>query len=138
MYCRYLSVSACISCLGPLGHGIHHSVPKTHSRDPAPGGGHSGHPRACALPLYDPIQAPTLDPIFRFFLKNPCLALSCHGHRIGLDTRDRPKLGPIVLPRAWNRTRLRVLNSDIYLWPEGASKMPPSNNFVFWSVLPRP
>ncbi len=31
-----LSVSACIACIGPLGHGNHHSIPKTPSRDPAP------------------------------------------------------------------------------------------------------
>ena len=132
------SVSASIACIGPLGHENHHSIPKTPPRDPAPGGTHSGHPRAWAQPLFFPIPAPTLDPIFLFFLKNPCLDLSRHCHRIGQDTQDRPKLCPIVPRRSWNRKRLRVLNSDIYLWIEGASKMPLSHIFVFWSVLPRP
>jgi len=62
-----LSVSSVSVCIGPLGHGNHHSIPKTPSRDPAPGGTHSGHPRACAQPLFDPIPIPPLDPIFRFF-----------------------------------------------------------------------
>ena len=80
-----MSVSACISCLGPLGHGIHHSVPKTHARDPAPGGGHSGHPRACALPLFDPIQAPGLDRFFYFSWRIrvwTCLATAIESARI--------------------------------------------------------
>ena len=104
--CMYLyvcvhisSVSACIASTGPLGHGNHHSVPKTPSLDPAPGGTHSGHPRACARPLFDPIPTPSSYPIFRFF-KNLCLDLSCHGHRIRPNALDRPKLCPIALPSA--------------------------------------
>ena len=67
------SVSASIACIGPLGHGNHHSIPKTPPRDPAPGGTHSGHPRACARPLFDPIPTPPSDPIFRFFRQESVL-----------------------------------------------------------------
>ena len=67
------SVSASIACIGPLGHGNHHSIPKTPPRDPAPGGTHSGHPRACARPLFDPIPTSPSDPIFRFFLQESVL-----------------------------------------------------------------
>ena len=67
------SVSASIACIGPLGRGNHHSIPKTPPRDPTPRGTHSGHPRACALPLFDPIPIPPSDPIFRFFLQESVL-----------------------------------------------------------------
>ena len=132
------SLSACIACIGTLGHRNHHSVPKTPSRDPAPGGTHSGHPRACAQPLFDPIPIPPLDPIFGILMKNQCLDVYCHGCRIGHEHPDGPKLCPLALPRALYRLHSRVLKSDIYLWLEGASKMPPYNNFVFCGVLPRP
>jgi hypothetical protein len=82
-------VFKCIACIGPLEHENHNSVPKTPSPDPATEGTHSGHPRACAHPLFDPSPIPPPRPeFFYLFLKNLCLDLSCHGHRISQDPPD--------------------------------------------------
>ncbi len=129
VYVSMLSVSACIACIGPLGHENHHSIPKTPFRGPALSRTHSGHPRACAQPLFNPIPTLPLDLIILFFLEVLCLDLSCHCHSIGQDAPDRPKLCPIALPSAQYWTRLCVLKSDIYLWLEGASKTPPLQQF---------
>ena len=135
--CKY-AISICMYCMpwttGALNPPQH--PPNTLSW-PRTRGDPLRAPQGMGPTTFLPHPSTTLDPIFLFFLKNPCLDLSCHGHRIGQDTQDRPKLCPIVLPRAWNKTRSRVVKSDIYLWLEGASKMPPSNNFVFWSMFPR-
>ena len=54
--------------------------------------------------------------------------LSCHGHIMGQDHADKPKRGPIALPRALYKTHSCVLKSDIYFWFYGAPKMTPSIN----------
>ena len=118
--CMYVYVCVCICIYCMLGHGNHHSFPETPSGDPAPGGTHSGHPRACTQPLFDPIPIPHLDPILGFLFKNRCLDVYCHSCRIGHEHRDRPKHCPLAHPRALYRTHTRVPKSGMYLWLVGA------------------
>ena len=118
-----------------LGHGNHHSFPETPTGDPAPGGTHSGHPRACTQPLFDPIPIPHLDPILGFLLKNRYLDVYCHSCRIGHEHRDRPKHCPLAHPRALYRTHTRVPKSGMYLWLVGAWNMHPVQQFcVSWRL----
>jgi hypothetical protein len=85
VYADILSVSVCIVCIGALGHRNHHSVPKTYSRDPLPQWSHSGHPRACAWPLLDPIPPPPPAPDFFIFSSRisvwTCLATALESAR---------------------------------------------------------
>ena len=127
------SVSAAIACIGPLGHGNHHSIPKTPPRDPAPGGTHSGHPRACARPLFDPIPTPPSDPIFRFFLSRigvgTCLATAIESARM-LWTRQnfaespsrQHSTGPACV--CWNQI-------FIFAWRVHQRRPPPTLLWLF-------
>ena len=100
-----------------------------------PGGPTQGTPGHVPDHFLTPSQPPPPTRFFDFSVKNRCWDLSCHGHRIRPDALDTPKLCRIALPPAKYRTRLRVLKSDIYFCLEGASKTPPSNTFVTWSIL---
>ena len=111
--------------------------PKHPLLTPHPGGPTQGTPSNVPDHFLTPSHPPPPTRFFDFSFKNRCLDLSCHGHRICPDALDRPKLCPVALQRAWYRTRLCVLKSDIYFCLEGASKTPPSNTFVTWSILPR-
>jgi hypothetical protein len=97
---------------------------------PHPGGPTQGTPGQVANHCLTPSLSLPSTRFFYFFMKNQCLALSCHGHRNGQYPPKGPKLCPIALPQALHRTQSRVLRSDVYLWLEGASKMtPPHTHF---------
>ncbi len=141
------SVAACIACIRPLGHGNHHQIPKTPSRDPASGGFGGNSLRSpqdiwsSTLPLYTPIPVPPLDPIFLFFLEKsvfgPVLSRT-HGHRIGQDPLDRPNHDPVALPWASYRTQLRVLKSIFLFTTWGCNKDGLLQQFCVLVRLARP
>ena len=57
--CMYVYVSVGIVCIWPLGHGNHHSVPETPSRDPHQGGPTQGTPEHVPNHFLTPSQYPT-------------------------------------------------------------------------------
>ena len=85
---------------------------------PHPGGPTQGTPGQVTNHCLTPSLSPPSTRFFDFFMKNQCLALSCHGHRNGQYPLEGPKLCPIALPQALYRTQSRALRSDIYLWLE--------------------
>ena len=131
LYHQYLRV------LGHWGTETTTASPKHPLVTPHQGGPTQGTPGQVTNHCLTPSLSPPLTRFFDFFMKNQCLALSCHGHRNGQYPPKGPKLCPIALPQAWYRTQSRALRSDVYLWLEGASKMTPPNIFVSWCILPR-
>jgi hypothetical protein len=149
-YIGYLQVSMCISKYAKVSDQYLHVLqvldhwgtetttesPKHLLVTPHPGGPTQGTPGHVPNHFLTPSQSPPSTRFFDFFWENLCLDLSCHGHRNGLNHPEGPKLCPVALERAWYRAQSRVLQSDVYLWLEGASKVPPSSIFVLWCILP--
>ena len=151
--CRYVWASVCICMYASVCHQYLHLLhaldhwgtetttlttasPKHLLVTQHPGGPTQGTPGHVPIHCLTSSQSHLSSKCSDFLRKNQCLDLSCHGHRNGLNHPEGPKLCPVALERAWYRAQSRVLQSDVYLWLEGASKVPPSSIFVLWCILP--
>ena len=92
---------------------------------PHPGGPTQGTPGQVTNHCLTPSLSPPSTRFFYVFMKNQCLALSCHGHRNGQYPPKGPKLCPIALPQALYRTQSRVLNF-LFLWKNAKDDVRPT------------